>query len=65
MQSIRLTAEPIIYTVPQAAREAVDILEEEANQLAKFDSALVPHRVQISILREMQRLRSIANALKP
>lgn len=57
------------YTEPQAKREAIDILEEEANQLAKWEDSHrdnpAPHRIQIAISREIQRLRTIANALKP
>jgi len=58
----------IEYTVPQATREAIDILEEEANQLAIWqdDKSLnLPNRVCIAVHREIQRLRAIATALKP
>ena len=58
------------YTEPQAKREAIDILEEEANQLAGMQHCeaeynKLPHRAKIAIHREISRLRAIAAALKP
>jgi ribosomal protein S15P/S13E len=63
---MKLTTEQA-YTEPQARREACDILTEEANQLANHLDGHAddqPHRVIIAISREIQRLRTIANALK-
>lgn len=57
------------YTEPNAKREACDILEEEANELAGFvESKLsheLTHRVRIAIHREIVRLRAISQSLKP
>jgi hypothetical protein len=66
---MKLTSE-INYTVPQAIREAIDILEEEANQLAGLQHKpeiyeKLSHRVHIAISREISRLRAIATTLKP
>ena len=58
------------FTEVEARRMAVDILEEEANQLAvvsnKIDSGEFQrtHREHIAIQREMKRLRKIAEFLK-
>lgn len=56
-------------TEVQARRMARDILEEEANQLCKFDNydtqdCKLPHRVKIAIAREIRRLRAISKMLK-
>lgn len=61
-------------TEVQARRMAASILEEEANELAGWEpyqfyhqperKAELPHRVKISISREIQRLRLIANKIK-
>jgi hypothetical protein len=66
---MKLTTE-IIYTVPQATREAIDILEEEANQLAGLSHKheiydKLSNRAQIAISREIARLRAISKALQP
>jgi hypothetical protein len=45
-------------------QETKDILEEEANRLALWlDGAkkTIPHRVEIAVLREIARLRRLAN----
>jgi len=60
----------IEYTEPQARREAIGILEEEANQLASMshyeaEYNKLPHRAKIAIQREITRLRAIAVTLKP
>lgn len=57
------------YTEVQARREVVDVLVEEANQLAlrldaERDKPTMTHREKIAIGREMKRLRALATALK-
>lgn len=55
------------YTLTQANCEAYDILTEEANQLALYldqQTLQFPHRVNIAISREIQRLRAIADTFK-
>lgn len=59
---------PESMTEAQARKEALDILGEEANQLAIFETEQcigdAPHRVKIAIGREIKRLRLIAQALE-
>lgn len=57
------------YGYVQARRETVDVLEEEANQLAlrldaEREKPTLTHREKIAIGREMKRLRALARALK-
>jgi hypothetical protein len=53
----------------EIVEEAIVILRDEANELACLQTAPVwkelPHRAKIAIRREMDRLRAIAEAMKP